>query len=142
LTAEQAIRSMVDRETAAWDRQDADALVDLFHPDMVWAWPPDATAHDPVTWVMPQGRFDRDRWKTGWEGLFREYELVHNKRQTVRVAVTPEGDGGFAVVDVDTLWRHRSDASLFHWKGRASKGYTKVNDRWFLIFHTGLLQYV
>lgn len=27
---------MVDRETAAWDRQDAEALVELFHPDMVW----------------------------------------------------------------------------------------------------------
>jgi ketosteroid isomerase-like protein len=133
---------MVDRETVAWDRQDADALVDLFHPDMVWAWPPDATSHDPVTWVIPQGRFDRERWKAGWASLFRGYELVHNKRQTVRVAVSAEADGGFAVVDVDTLWRHRADASLFHWKGRACKGYSKVNDRWFLIFHTGLLQYV
>ena len=32
---------MVDRETRAWDTKDAGALVDLFHPDMVWPWPPD-----------------------------------------------------------------------------------------------------
>ena len=29
------IQAMIDRETAAWNRQDADAPVDLFHPDMV-----------------------------------------------------------------------------------------------------------
>src|SRR5512136_1649789 len=108
---------MVDRETAAWDRQDAEALVDLFHPDMVWPWPPDARAHDPATWVFPQGRFNRERWKAGWAELFRTHELVHNRRRTVRIAVSAQGDGGF-------------------------KGYTKVEDRWLLIFHTGLLEYV
>jgi ketosteroid isomerase-like protein len=36
MTTEQQIQTMVDRETSAWDRQDADALVSLFHPDMVW----------------------------------------------------------------------------------------------------------
>ena len=36
VTLEDEIQAMVDRETAAWDRQDADALVSLFHPDMVW----------------------------------------------------------------------------------------------------------
>ena len=56
---------MVDRETAAWDRQDADGLVGLFHPDMVWPWP--------------------------------------QRPRTVRLVVSEEGDGGFAVVDVDTL---------------------------------------
>jgi ketosteroid isomerase-like protein len=60
------IEAMVERETAAWDRQDATALVDLFHPDMVWPWPPDSQAHDPARWVFPQGRFDRERWKAGW----------------------------------------------------------------------------
>lgn len=141
MTPELAIRAMVDRETAAWDRQDAQALVELFHPDMVWPWPPDAHAHDPDTWVFPQGRFDRERWKAGWENLFLHYELVHNKRRTVRVVVSEQGDGGFAVVDVDTLWRNRSDGEPFHWKGRACKGYTKAGARWLLIFHTGLLEY-
>jgi len=55
--------------------------------------------------------------------------------------VSDEGDGAFAVVDVDTLWRRRSDGALFHWKGRACKGYTKVGAGWLLILHTGLLDY-
>ena len=37
---EDDIRAIVDLETSAWDRPDADALVDLFHPDTVWPWPP------------------------------------------------------------------------------------------------------
>ena len=139
--SENEIRAMVDRETAAWDRQDAEALVSLFHPDMVWPWPPDSRSHDPVSWVMPQGRYDRERWKAGWEGLFRTHELVHNVRRTVRVLVSAEGDGAIAVVDVDTLWRNRTDNGLFHWKGRACKGYTRVGKSWLLIYHTGLLDY-
>ena len=135
------IQAMVDRETAAWDRQDAERLVELFHPDMVWPWPPDGDAHDPASWVFPLGRFHRARWKSGWEELFRSHELVHNVRRTIRVVVSEEGDGGFAVVDVDTLWRRRSDGLPFHWEGRACKGYTKVGSRWLLIYHTGLLEY-
>lgn len=141
MSAEREIQAMVERETAAWDRQDAEGLVELFHPDMVWPWPPDSAAHDPASWVFPWGRFDRERWKSGWEELFRTHELVHNVRRTIRIAVSEEGDGAFAVVDVDTLWRRRSDAQPFHWKGRACKGYTKVGGHWMLIFHTGLLEY-
>jgi ketosteroid isomerase-like protein len=141
VTLEDEIQAIVDRETAAWDRQDADALVSLFHPDMVWPWPPDGRAHDPATWVFPQGRYNRERWKAGWESLFRTHELVHNTRRTVRIAVSEEGDGAFAVVDVDTLWLNRADGRRFHWKGRACKGYSRVGDRWLLIYHTGLLDY-
>lgn len=141
MTAADEIQAVVDLETAAWDRQDADALVSLFHPDMVWPWPPDARTHDPVGWVFPLGRYNRERWKAGWEDLFRTHELLHNTRRTVRIAVSDEGDGAFAVVDVDTLWRNRSDGALFHWKGRACKGYTRVGSRWLLIFHTGLLDH-
>ncbi len=135
------IQAMVDRETDAWDRQDAEALVDLFHPDMVWPWPPDRASHDPATWVFPQGRFNRERWRADWEELFRGHELVHNRRRTVRLVVSEQADGGFAVVDVDTLWRRRRDGESFHWKGRACKGYTRVGEQWLLIFHTGLLEY-
>ena len=60
----------------------------------------------------------------------------------VRLVVSPERDGGFAVVDVDTLWRNGADGALIHWKGRACKGYTKVGAHWFLIYHTGLLEYL
>jgi ketosteroid isomerase-like protein len=141
MSEESEIQEMVDRETRAWDSRDAEALVSLFHPDMVWPWPPDGRAHDPVDWVFPLGRYNRERWKSGWEDLFRTHELVHNKRRTVRIVVSPERDGGFAVVDVDTLWRNKADGSLFPWKGRACKGYTKVDGRWLLIYHTGLLEY-
>ena len=141
MSVETEIQAMVDRETEAWDRQDSDTLVSLFHPDMVWPWPPDARAHDPETWVFPQGRYDRERWKKGWEELFRTHELVHNHRRTVRIEVSAQGDGAFAVVDVDTLWRSRADGQSFPWKGRACKGYTKVGDRWLLVFHTGLLEH-
>ena len=138
--AELQIRDMVERETRAWNERDADALVDLFHPDMVWPWPPDELSHDPITWIFPQGRFDRERWRAGWQHLFDTYELVHNRRTIARIAVSEEEDGAFAVVDVDTLWRDQS-GSDFHWKGRACKGYTRVGGQWKLIFHTGLLDY-
>jgi hypothetical protein len=132
---------MVDREMLAWDHQDAEALVSLFHLDMVWPWPPDAKAHDPALWVFPQGRFNRERWKAGWEKLFQSHELVRNSRKTVGITVSAEGDGAFAVVDVDTAWRNRADGVLSCWKGRACKGYSKVEGKWLLIFHTGLLEY-
>ena len=138
---EAEIQAMVDQETRAWDNQDAETLVSLFHPDMVWPWPPDSRSHDPVGWVFPMGRYDRERWKADWEDLFTKYELVHNRRSTVRICVSAEGDGAFAVVDVDTLWQSRTDRTLFHWNGRACKGYAKIGSRWLLVYHTGLLEY-
>ncbi len=141
MRVEDEIQAMVERETTAWNAQDAEALVSLFHPDMVWPWPPDPHSHDPGRWVFPQGRFDRRRWKAGWEELFRTHELVHNTRHTARIVVSEEGDAAFAVVDVDTLWRNRATGQPFPWKGRACKGYTRVGNRWLLIFHTGLLDY-
>jgi ketosteroid isomerase-like protein len=135
------IQSLVDRETDAWNNQDADTLVTLFHPDMIWPWPQNDHQHDPAHWVFPQGRYDRIRWKESWEELFRTHRLVHNNRRTVKIVISDEGDGAFAVVDVDTLWRHRITGNLIHWKGRACKGYTNVNGTWLLIFHTGLLDY-
>jgi ketosteroid isomerase-like protein len=138
---ESQIRELVDRETEAWNALDAEALLDLFHPDTVWPWPPDPTSHDPATWVMPFGRFDRARWKASWSSHFANFELVHNRRATVRVQVSDEEDGAFAVVDVSTLWRHRGTGVLQHWNGRACKVYTKVRGRWYFIHQTGLLQY-
>jgi ketosteroid isomerase-like protein len=135
------IQQMVDRETDAWNMQDAGALVSIFHPDMVWPWPPTPQAHDPVEWVFPQGRFNHQRWKQDWQELFRTYELIHNHRNTVKIVISSEGDGAFAVVDVDTLWRHKETGADFHWKGRACKGYTRVGNEWKLIYHTGLLDY-
>ena len=66
--ARQAIEEMVHRETRAWDRQDAAALVELFHPDMVWPWPPTDKDHDPASWVFVMGRFDRECWTRAGRG--------------------------------------------------------------------------
>lgn len=126
MKVEEEIQALIDRETDAWNRQDAEALVSLFHPDMVWPWPPDSRSHDPETWVFPLGRYDKSRWKDGWQRLFRDFQLEHNRRHTVRIVVSEQGDGAFAVVDVDTLWRHRTTGEVSHWKGRACKGYTKT----------------
>jgi ketosteroid isomerase-like protein len=135
------IREIVDRETRAWNEQDVDLLLSVFHPDMVWPWPPDPDAHDPAGWVWGMGRFDRERWSNSWRELFAGHDLVHNHRDTVRVAVSPEGDGALAVVDVDTLRRRKSDGSDVHWKGRACKVYARVAGEWKLTMHTGLLVY-
>ena len=52
-SVQQEIRDMVDCETRAWDEQDAEALVSLFHPDMVWPWPPDSGATTAGLWRCP-----------------------------------------------------------------------------------------
>jgi ketosteroid isomerase-like protein len=138
---EDEIQEMIDRETNAWNSNDAEALIDIFHPDMVWPWPKDENAHDPIDWICPMGRYDRERWKNIWQELFDTNELVHNRRTTVKITVTDEHDGAFAVVDVDTLWRHRQIGECLHWKGRACKVYTKVGAEWKLISHYGLFKY-
>ena len=58
-----------------------DLLLTIFHPDMVWPWPPSPEAHDPALWVMELGRFDAERWRRGWQELFETHELVHNRRR-------------------------------------------------------------
>lgn len=134
------IEEIVQRETHAWDTRDVDLLLTVFHPDMVWPWPPDPASHDPAGWVMPFGRFDAARWRRNWQELFDSHELVRNRRSIVRIEVSAEGDGAFAVVDVDTLWRDR-DGNDFHWIGRACKIYSKIGEQWKLISQVGLLAY-
>jgi hypothetical protein len=46
-SVEHEIQTMVDRETEAWNRKDAEALVSICHPDMVWPWPPNQHANRP-----------------------------------------------------------------------------------------------
>ena len=137
---EEEILEIVHRETRAWDEKDVDLLLTIFHPDIVWPWPPSPDAHDPALWVLEQGRYDAARWRQAWQRLFDTHELVHNRRKIVKIVVSREGDGAFAAVDVDTLWRDAAGRD-FHWKGRACKVYTKVGNEWKLIMHTGLLDY-
>ncbi len=137
----QEIEEIVDRETRAWDTRDVPLLLSVFHPDMVWPWPKSYTAHDPAEWTLVQGRFDADRWGRGWQDLFDSHELVHNRRRTARIEVSSEGDGAFAVVDIDTLWRDRLDGSESHWLGRTCKVYALVEGEWKMTMQTGALRY-
>lgn len=134
------IKEIVNRETVAWNTQNVELLLTVLHPDMVWPWPPDARAHDPIDWVLLLGRFNRERWRRGWQALFDTHQLVHNHRTIQRIEVSEEADGAFAVVDVDTLWRSHGGAEQ-HWRGRACKIYTRVGDEWKMIAQTGLLDY-
>jgi ketosteroid isomerase-like protein len=139
-TPEDEVREIVRRETRAWDTKDVKLLLTIFHPDMVWPWPPDARSHDPATWVFWAGRYNYERWRANWQDLFDTHELVHNRREIVKIVLTEQGDGAFAVVDVDTLWRDREGRD-FHWQGRACKVYAKVGGEWKMTMHTGLLDY-
>ena len=60
---EAEIREIVNRETRAWDTKDVRLLLSVFHPDMVWPWPPTARHHDPSDWVFWAGRYDYERWR-------------------------------------------------------------------------------
>lgn len=137
---EYEIVEIVNRETRAWDTQDAELLVSIFHPDMTWPWPPSGQHHDPVDWIFVMGRYDRERWRASWQELFNTHRLVYNRRNIVKIVLTEEGDGAFAVVDVDTLWEDK-DGNPNHWKGRACKVYSKVGEEWKMTMHTGLLEY-
>ena len=134
------IESIVDRETRAWDTQDVDALMTIFHPDMVWPWPRTPQSHDPIAWVLEWGRYDRQRWRDGWQELFDTHRLAHNKRELRKIEISKEGDGAFAVVDIDTLWIDR-DGNENHWQGRTCKVYTRTGDEWKMIMQTGVLDY-
>ena len=138
---EKEIVEIINRETKAWNTQDVELLLTVFHKDMVWPWPKDANSHNPVDWVMEFGRYNYEKWKNNWQELFDTHDLIHNNRKIIKIEISKEGDGAFAVIDVDTLWRNKGSGKDFLWKGRACKVYTKVEDEWKLIMHTGLLEY-
>jgi len=134
------IREIVARETRAWDNKDVKLLLSIFHPDMVWPWPKSTKSHDPVDWVLEQGRFDYNRWKKNYEEFFEGHTLIHNIRSIRKIVTSKEGDGAFAVVDIDTLWRDRK-GNEESWKGRVCKVYSKVGTEWKMTMHTGVLDY-
>jgi hypothetical protein len=70
---------------------------------MIWPWPKTPKSHDPMEWVLEMGRYDAERWGRTWQELFDTHELVHNEREIKKIKVSKEGDGAFAVVDIDTL---------------------------------------
>jgi hypothetical protein len=141
-TVKEQIQALVDLETKGWNTKNPDLFLSIIHPDMVWPWPPTPDAHDPVDWEFVLGRFDRERWRRNWQDIFDSHDLIHNQRDTVEIKVSKEQDGAFAVVDIDTLWRHKKTKEDFHWKGRVCKIYTKISaGEWEFIFQTGVLDY-
>jgi len=136
----QQIEEIVNRETRAWDTQDADLLMTIFHQDMVWPWPRTVQSHDPIDWVIEWGRYDYERWKNGWQKLFDTHLLAHNERVIRKIEISREGDGAFAVVDIDTLWIDKA-GNRNHWKGRVCKVYSRTGDDWKMTMHTGVLDY-
>ena len=134
------IIEIVNRETKAWDTQNVDQLISIFHPDMVWPWPRTPQSHNPVDWVLNMGKFNRERWYKKWKELFDHYRLVHNNREIKKIEISNEKDGAFAVVDIDTLWIDKAN-NKNHWKGRVCKVYSKIDNEWKMTMHTGVLEY-
>lgn len=134
------IEEIVNRETRAWNTQDVDLLLTVFHHDMVWPWPRTPQSHDPMDWVIEWGRYDYDRWKRGWQDLFATHRLARNQREIKKIAISKEGDGAFAVVDIDTLWI-ALDGQENLWQGRTCKVYSKIGDEWKMTMQTGALDY-
>jgi len=134
------IKEIVDRETRAWDTQDVDLLISIFHPDMVWPWPKTSSSHDPMDWELVLGKFNKERWSKGWLDLFEHYKLMHNHREIKKIEISSDKDGAFAVVDIDTLWMDKDNHKI-HWKGRVCKVYTKIGTDWKMTMHTGVLEY-
>lgn len=134
------IEDMVNRETLAWNTQDVKLLLSIFHPDMVWPWPQNPQDHDPMDWVLDWGRYDYERWRNGWQDLFDTHKLVRNERFIRKIEISKEGDGAFAVVDIDTLWRDANGKDNL-WKGRTCKIYSRVQDEWKMTSQVGVLDY-
>jgi ketosteroid isomerase-like protein len=139
-TTKKEIEEIVNRETRALDTGNAELLLTVFHPDMVWPWPRTAKSHDPMDWVLTQGRFNHDRWKRRWQNLFDTHILIRNERRIKKIVVSKERDGAFAVVDIDTLWRDSRGKEML-WKGRVCKVYSKVESEWKMTMQTGVLEY-
>lgn len=138
---ENEIKEIVDRETRAWDTQDVNLFLSIFHKDMVWPWPSSNQDHDPINWELKMGKFNSKRWKERYTKFFQDNQLIHNKRKIEKINLSKEGDGAIAVVDIDTLWENRATHEQSHWFGRVSKVYTKTRNGWKLIMHTGALIY-
>ncbi|KAF9113855.1 hypothetical protein BGX27_000691 [Mortierella sp. AM989] len=141
-SVQKQIQALVDLETKGWNDKNPDLFLSIIHPDMVWPFPPTADAHDPAEHIFVMGRFNHERWRKIWQDIFDTHDLVHNNRETVKIEVSNELDGALAVVDIDTLWRHKETKVDSHWKGRVGKIYTKMADgQWKFISQSGALDY-
>jgi ketosteroid isomerase-like protein len=120
---------MVSLETKGWNTKIPDLFLSMIHPDMARPFHLEPISVGDRVFVM--GRFDRERWRKEWQSLFDVHDLLHNRRNTVKIEMSKEEDAAFAVVDTDTLWRDTASSGDFLWKGRVCKIYTKLaNGEW------------
>lgn len=73
--------------------------------------------------------------------MFDSHALVHNRRETIKIEISAEGDGAFAVVDIDTLWKNKVTGELMNWKGRTCKIYSLTDAGWKMTAQVGVLDY-
>ncbi len=137
----QDIEDIVNRETQAWDMQDIELLLSIFHSDMVWVWPKNSDSHNPVDWETPLGKFNYKLWTSIYSDMFANFSLEQNNRKIIKIVETQEKDGGFAVVDIDTIWKNKTTGMIMQWRGRTCKTYVKTNDGYKMIAQTGVLSY-
>jgi hypothetical protein len=144
------IVEMVERESRAFETADAELMLTIYHPDMVWAWPPHEHAHDPMEWIMRVGRFNYDKWLKLTQLFMDTHKLIHNHREIKKILMTDEQDGALAVVDIDTLFEqqpdedspwHQEGGGELHVVGRAAKIYTTVGQEWKLLYQPGTMHY-
>ena len=128
----QQIEEIVNRETRAWDTQDVDLLMTVFHPDMVWPWPRTPQSHDPMDWVLEWGRYDYDRWKNSWQNLFDTHRLARNDRVIRKIEISNEGDGAFASPPCANRNTLRKDNEYVSFDWRLSRAF-RFGERYALI---------
>src|SRR5260370_36723411 len=137
---EKEILEIVHRETRAWNAKDVGLRITVFHLDMVWPWPTTSDAHDPMNWLLVLERFDAARWTKVWQDLFDTHTLIHNQRAIRKIEVSDQGDGAFAVVEVDTLVA-RQRRQRFPLERARLQGLQPGGSEWKMTMHTGLLEY-
>ncbi len=140
MTTELEVSELINRETKAWSDKSVDLLLSIFHPDMVWVWTSDPKNYDPISWSLPQGKFDYDRYHKIYTDWFSKFDVIRNNRKTVKILTSKQADGAFAVVDIDTLWRSKTGEES-HWVGRTGKTYVKTSGGWKLINQVGVFTY-
>ncbi len=84
----QQIEEIVNRETRAWGTQDVELRMTVFHHDMVWPWPRTPQSHNPMDWAIPWGRYNYERWKSGWQELFDPHRLARNQREIKKIEIS------------------------------------------------------
>ena len=143
------IIEIVERESRAFETADAELMLTIYHPDMVWAWPPHAKAHDPMEWIMRVGRFDYEKWLKMTKLFMGTHKLIHNHREIKKILMTDEQDGALAVVDIETSFEQTPNedspwnegGGIVEVKGRAAKIYTLVGEEWKLLYQPGTMHY-